>query len=828
MNNFTKILWLHPTSFSPGIKKIATSALQSAGISPYNVVFTCITQKMLVKRTKTKWQIVEEKRSEFETSLQNHNPDFIIINDKASLGYIAGYLSLALCRGSIYIWKNEKTEKAIPCIVVDELRKCKFTRTASWILNQDLKKLRRWLNGNIRKFPEFKYEVVETLEHAQKFEQFANDSAAIAIDIETSVGEIACSGYCCLNKDGKIKTFVIPFIDPTKHGANFWEFEEHEIAIWKILRRVHLNNSWKILQNGSYDCMYFYARNLHLRNYIADTLHGFHSIWCELPKRIDFIASIFLDVYTYWKDEGKEDAKEDDTETRIPKTPEGMQNYWRYNALDCYQTLCIWLVETQILANSKSSFALRNYCNEFTQQFGPAFAMSTRGARINHDLHFDLCNELQTEADFWEQKLRISLDGDTEFNFNSPKQMIFLLYDLFKLKPLPRKKASTDENMLKMIKDQNSFASVFIDMLWKMKKPKNNLSKYGTGITYNNRMVYKMAAGVTDTGRYASRKHDFWCGVNVQNIPYKMRVMVEPDPGYLLFDIDYAQSDAYFTAFEMQEEKLIANMLSDKDTHCVHAEHFFKIAYDKLYKAHKNKEDWCSHNVTGIRSITKRVVYGANYLMMAYTLFITMGRDSVIAAAGHLGFENPASWPDSKLIKLCEKFLQAYFDMYPNLKPALEAQLESAAANGNIVELASGRVRIFFGNLLKDEKLQKEFAAFFGQGGTAENINLALRKIYWDSNLEAEGAMLLFQVHDSIVGQARKERIDLIDEVQKQMENTWIIHGRKCCVPTEAEIGLGWGKRLMAYKPGITLKEVEEHDAAWWAKYRADQKTKTR
>lgn len=812
------VVWLHSSSFSSGLKRLATKACISAGVSVININFACISAKMLRKRTKTKYEIVEEMREEFFAKLQNLNPDFIIINDKASLGYITSYLSLALCRGSIYICQLP-SGKTIPCLVVDEIRKINYVKTASWVLNQDLRKLRRWLNGGIRKFPKFEYTVCDSLDKVKQFESYANNSIAMAIDIETSVGEIACSGYACLNKDGRIHTFVIPFIDPTKFNANSWEFEEEEIEVWKCIQKIHLNNSWKILQNGSYDCMYFYARNLHLRNYIGDTLHGFHSIWCELPKRIDFIASILLDVYTYWKDEGKEDAKEDDTETRIPKSIEGMENYWRYNALDCYQTLCIWMVLSQALVNKNKTWMLKNYANEFMQQFGPAFAMSTRGAKINLKLHQQICMELHGQVADAENKLLTAVDGDKDFNPNSSPQLQVLLYDIFKLQPMKRKGRTTNEQILKLIKDQNPFASKFIDLLWEMKKPKNNLSKYGSGILYNNRMVYKMGAGITDTGRYASRKHDFWCGVNVQNIPYIMRPMVEADDGYLLFDIDYAQSDAYFTAFEMEDEKLITNMISEFDVHCIHAEHFFKIDYEKLIKAHKNKEDWCSHNVTGIRSITKRVVYGANYLMAAYTLFITMGRDSVISAAKHLEFADADSWSDAKLIKLCGALLESYFAMYPELLPALESKVTECVQNANTVQLASGRTRIFFGNLQKDEKLQREFAAFFGQGGTAENINKGLRNIYWDSKLETEeGVILLFQVHDSIVGQIPITRLDLIPEIQKQLENTWTIHGRECKVPTEADVGFGWGKRLKGYNSSLTLEEIKEHEQSWWQK----------
>jgi len=107
-----------------------------------------------------------------------------------------------------------------------------------------------------------------------------------------------------------------------------------------------------------------------------------------------------------------------------------------------------------------------------------------------------------------------------------------MLYDVFGLQPYKRKGRTTDEKILKMIKDQNIWAAWFVEKIWEYKKPANNVSKYGNNIGRNGRVLYKMAAGATDTSRYASRGHDLWCGINIQNMPYLMRPMIEPDPGY--------------------------------------------------------------------------------------------------------------------------------------------------------------------------------------------------------------------------------------------------------------------------------------------------------
>ena len=853
----TNILWLEPPNLSDPIRRIAQRSLSSAGIKPFDVTYKCITQGMLIKKTKTKWIADPERAQEFHSKLSMLNPTLVVVNDKAALNYISEkYTSLALCRGSVYPYELEDGT-IVPCIVVNELRQTKFVKGASWVLLQDLKKVNRWWTGNLRPAAKFAYTVCKDRNDLQTFKNFAASAVLMGIDIETSIGHISCSGYTCVRLDGKIHTYVVPFIDPTKPGGCYWESAEDEIFAWQVLKFVHATDAYKGMQNGSYDSAYFHSRRIPLKNYLCDTQHMWHSIYVELPKRLDFITSLCYDLCQFWKDEGKEDAKTDKEKTKIPKSEAGMIKYWRYNALDCHNTTMDLLYLAKLLAHPKFDWALKNFVEEFQQQFGPAFRMTMTGIKLNTKIHRAISTELIETAYAYSDKLTI-MANDYEYSHTKPLDTASLLYDVFKLTPYRKAGRTTDEKALKMIMDQNPFASYFVDTLWKAKKAANNVSKYGEvqKLGRNGRVLYKMGAGITDTSRYSSPAHDFWCGVNIQNMPYIMRPMMEADTDYVLVDIDYAQSDAYFTAYDMADEKLIATMESDKDTHCYHCAYFFKKDYDELIKAHKKKEDWVSHNVTGVRSITKRVVYGANYLMAGATLFQTMGRAAVKAAAVALGYKDALSWSDKKLIKLCTAFLASYFKLYDTLSQALHDKIDKAVKNGNRASTIWGFTRIFFGDLKKDNALQRQFAAFFGQGGSAGNINLALKNMFYkpceqffESSRMSEsykaaadsfihttnpentlqrmgqtpladvGVIMLFQVHDSFIFQVHKSQLFLIDFVLEAMENTCEAHGRKFKVPVEADIGLGWGKRLMPYKSGVTYEEIKQHDDKWMKKF---------
>ena len=848
-----KVIWLEPPNMSNAMRKLAHSYLRRSGFNLYDFQFISLTKGCLIKETKTRWVADAEKEPQFRNELRALQPDFIICNDKAALNYITGkYTSLAKCRGSIYNYNG------VPALVLDELRQTKIKNISSWVLLQDLGKLKRWLSGKLREEPKFTYTVCHSVgEVKHMVENIAPYATMISVDIETTGTVISSIQYTILwqtdhNTPYAMHTWNVPFINPLKSDGCHWETENEELIVWNQIRKINATKAIKVLQNGSYDAAYLLKYRVPLRNYLADSLHAWHSIWCEAPKRIDFIASIALDKYCYWKDEGKvEDDKEDKKGGKIPKDKEGLDSYWLYGALDTHNTLLCFRFILAVMIEKKLDWAIENYRQEMRQQFGPALWMTMQGVKINPKLQQKFALEFQDISDKARADLQL-ITGDPNFNPNSWRDIQVMVYDVLMAKPYGRGKQrrSTDEKVLTMVADQsNIFIQLFIEKLWECKKNANNVSKYGSGISLNGRFMSKSCAGVTETGRYASKAHDFWVGTNAQNVPYVMRPMLEADDGYILFDIDYSQSDAYFTAHESGDEAFIANMMGPNDVHCLHAEFFFKMPYEKLYNGHKAKEDWVSHNVTGVRSITKRVVYGANYLMAGATLLLTMSRKPVQAAAAFLKIKGAYKLPDRALIKLCDAFLAKYFKMYPRLKEWLyDEAIPKAVAAGNKASCAFGRTRIFFGNLA-DSKTQREFAAFFGQGGTAGNINKALDNIYYGmheesiadiaaepslrgyyrilesrgatnvlQNLRQHGVRLMFQVHDSIIGQVPKEKIWLVRGVQLAMANRVEINGRVFRVPTEAQVGLGWGKRMIDFHDDITIEEIEAADKTWWEK----------
>lgn len=815
----TKLVWLAPAGFSGGLLSLATKFLDRVKLPRNQVRFAQLTAGAYETKGKAKKKVVAKDfgrigLDRFNKELALLNPEFIVINDAASLSFITSgkYTSLALCRGGIYMWGT------VPCLVIDAVHKIKSMRHGNWVMLQDMMKLRRWIDGTQRPEPRFNYSVCATLQDVQTFSIAASNAEAIALDIETTGTTITCISYALWNRDGTIITYVVPFYSSIAEAGCFWATAADEAQVWNIIREVHASPVLKCMQNGSYDATYFTVYRCPVVNYVLDTLHLFHSIWPEAPKRLDFLASIALDFYRYWKDEGKEDEKEEVKGGAVPGTAQGMRNYWLYNALDSHSTLliCRWLMT--VMGQPSLDWAQRNYHEEFTRQFGPAFAMSMRGARVNESIHHDLMTDAMHDYETANTDL-MTMVGDPEFNVGSSYHVAKLLYDALKAEEIPRLGRTADEKALKLVATQHPLLEMVINQIWATKKPLNNYAKYSSGILLKGRIRYKLYTAGTPTGRFSAKANDLWVGTNIQNVPERMRVMIEADPGYVLVDADYAQSDAYFTAFTSEDKSFMETMLSGKDTHCVHAVQFFKVDYQELVDAHAEGLDWADHPTNGIRNITKRVVYGANYLMTGYTLFVTMGRTSVVAAAKFLGYTDADKWDFKTLVSLCDSFLAAYFEMYPGIKQTLRDDIIQAKANSNRATCAFGLTRVFFADLLNDKAAQREFAAYFGQGGTAGNINKALDTIFWE--LESQGVMLLFQVHDSIIFQVPQTKLPLIPVVLQAMRNVCEVKGRQFVVPVEAKVGRAWGKkRMISWHEGIALLDIDTADRKWrqsWA-----------
>jgi len=831
----TRTIWFGPSNFSQKQQSMIKNFMFKADINPATVFFTSLEQRvpgLWYKRTQKLWDVnpalMGKAQEAIDDLVERVKPTHIVVNSPASLKFFADHTSLMSCRGSVYRWRG------IPVLVFDDILKLNWQKSYSWIYLHDMKKLKRWHDNAQRINPKFQLTVCSSRADLLRLLEVANRSVIISSDVETAARFITCVGYSCLLPDGSIHTFVIPFVNPLAEGGIYWEDAKLEVLAWEVAREVNANPVPKVLQNGMYDSAWFIRFRVPLNNYFIDTMHLFHSIWTEAPKTLNFISAMALDYIRYWKDEIKGETKskaEREKQIRIPQTKIGLEMYWRYNGLDCHNTLAssFWLMETMALSNM--GWARENYSQEFTDQLGWCLAMSMRGLRTNSDRQMYYYLTLSKKADQALADVRAMVD-DQEFNPMSSEQVASLIYDVLGAKPIKSRgknksqERSADEKMLKFIRLQHPLYAVVIDKIWEYKKSRNNMTKYGEAKLMNGRLMYQIAM-LTETGRTNSKQHMFWVGTNGQNIPDDMRDMLVADPGKMIGDADYSQSDSYFVAHECEDPEMIKVVTDDRDTHSVHASFFYKEPYQKIVDAAKAKDPWAVHPIKGVRQNTKRITHGANYRMAGYTMYIVMGHESVMGTASAMGLAPDCyQWPIKMCAKFCQGLIDSYtYNLYPGLPDWFRNSVRECIDNGNLATCYGDRTRLFFGDMERDEGLQRELSSYFGQGGTAGNINRALRNTYYRSGLEvamqfadaekrkidskqkleSNGLQLMLQVHDSNIFQVDLGDFDTVDRFLTIMGEPCTVKGRTFSIPVECDLGLSWGKRSMVgYKQGAT------------------------
>jgi DNA polymerase I-like protein with 3'-5' exonuclease and polymerase domains len=822
-----KVLWLHGRGLSDKQRNAFESIMRRRAINPASIFWTSMHTRIpdmgvwIGAVKKKKYKPNELRRAEFFAQLDKLLDMFkittVVVNDQVTLAFLLqeDRATLDKYRGSV-IERN-----GIAFIVIDDFMSIHKKKEGLWIMYNDLDKLRRWMTNAQRQEPVFKPQVVKDIPQLWECVQDLTDNAImVAFDTETCKQGITVAGYSYLRKDGQIKSFCIPFIDPSQPDANYWQTEEEELSAWRAVQLINGSDIPKVGQHGTYDAAWFLRYWAPLKNYLCDTLHMFHSLWTESRKTIAFICSVVSDFYIYWKDESKDDTADTKKFSRVPQTRAHLERYWNYNMLDTHFTLVAAMHLVRIITSKGNEWALRNYDIEFEAQLGPAFLMTMTGMRVarHRQRHKHVKNLLAADENLaW---LRTFLD-EPDFNPDSHQQVATVLYDLLGAEPIKIGKAeaerSVDEKQLKFVMLQHPLYKLFIERLWECKKAQNNASKYGEMRLLTGRFIYNYSAAGTETGRYSGKKHQYYLGTNPQNVPMAIRDMFVADPGYFIFEADYSQSDAYFVAYESEDPAYIANLNSGKDSHCVHAEFFFRVPYDEIFKKTKAKDPWAVHPLTGRRSITKRLVHGANFRMRGATLYLTMGHESCVAAAHQLGHSAAHKWSVTELVKFCQQTLDRYYELYPYLPVWFKIIVEQAVQQGNRATAFGGRTRLFFGDMRADLGIQRELSAYYGQGGTAGNINRALNILVYDERIHQQGALPLLQTHDSMAFLIPDGRFDLCEKVLTAMATPCTIKGRTFTVPTAAKVGRSWcDNAMLDYRAGQTNMEmIDANEKAW-------------
>lgn len=532
----------------------------------------------------------------------------------------------------------------------------------------------------------------------------------------------------------------------------------------------------KVLQNGKYDCAYFFAYNAPLTAYYYDLKNAMHAQYSELPKDLAFSSSLWIREIMYWKDLSSSGDSQDK---------------FRYGALDTWATgeaFIAWLEQAP-------AYAKANYVEEFL--LVPSLHMcEMRGIKRDMPRLYEAAEAGAIKLDKILGSVR-AMVGSTKFNPSSPDQCVRLICALTgaklpdkskKVKDMTpqekRERQASDEKAIVKASFAHPLNERVLGQVLAYRGLRKELSTYlpvgekakEFGPSGKERILYSLNPDGTDSGRLASKGHHFWCGLQIQNISSDgdCKGTMVADEGFHFGEADYSQAEDRGVAYSSGDPTLLEIFESGVDSHSYKAAMFFGIPYEEIYqpavpeyideatglvvKATKKKV-----LLPDIRQLGKRINHGANYNMGEQVLLETMGPKAVREAQRLLKL--PARYT---LIEVCKYLLVCYEKAFPTVKKEYYKSIVLQIKQTKMLVSDTGWVRHCFGNPETSKPALNKYVAHKTQNLNAMILNKAWLKIFKELGFNPN-FKLLAQIHDSILFQYRIGHEYLAERVKELM-----------------------------------------------------------
>ena len=350
-----------------------------------------------------------------------------------------------------------------------------------------------------------------------------------------------------------------------------------------------------------------------------------------------------------------------------------------------------------------------------------------------------------------------------EFNLDSPKQLLEILYEKLKLpvlKKTPKGQPSTNEETLQRLSEEYELPKIILQYrtLAKLKSTyTDSLIKIENPATQRIHTSYQQA--ITSTGRLSSTEP------NLQNIPIKtsegrrIREAFVPEKGNVLISADYSQIELRIMAHLSKDKNLTNAFNKGLDVHSSTAAEVFGVNIE---------------NVTDEqRRSAKAINFGLMYGMSAFGL--TRQLDIPRADA--------------------QKYLDTYFERYTGVKDYM-ANTKAQAKEDMFVETIMGR-RLYLNEINAANGLRRQAAERAAinaplQGSAADIIKKAMIDINTFLDKELPQTRMIMQVHDELIFETPKADAQEILNLMKEMMEKAV----KLDIPliADAAIGQNWNE----------------------------------
>jgi len=659
-------------------------------------------------------------------------------------------------------FRGTRINYTVPAIVVNPMAHIHTVPYGKWLLEKDLNKFAR-----IKEKPvPFNFLVCDTRELLDAAYSFLETCFLISWDVETNgdsdeTAHITCISFTGIDSRGRIGVFVIPFID---FGTPHYTDENLFAYALYTMQRILSLEATKVAFNGIYDSQYSIRHRAEPINYTLDAMILGWSKYSELPRALDFHASIECYDYFFWKDESDK-----------AKDSKDIRSYWAYCAKDSWHTLRVLLSQL----SSLESYQIHNYQRTFRLTY-PFLYCAFEGVKVNKEKREEVRKREEEKRAKALKDLQL-MSANPNFNPGSWQQVHQFIYEVIGAKkPEKTKGAGTDSKTLNRVSMQHPLLARINDLIISYRESAKAISTYCEfTLSKDSRLLYNIDPSGAETGRAASKASNFWIGTQIQNIPEYAKEYIEASEGGMLIEADKNKAEARCVAFLSACEELITDIQGHRDFYKVVTERFFKIPFDQVTKQMRN-------------DVTKHIIHGTHHCMGPEP-FIDQATPKKIFEAMVL-----LKWKGANMQEFVKYLLSLYHRDYPRVKRFWEEDVKLKIMETGKTVSPIGWTRHFFGNPMKNHSVFRAAVAHQSQNLNVDLLNEELWQIYLKLVLPSNGLFRLkAQIHDSIFAQVMSTDKEVVMKYAKEMQRIMTsqkvtIHGREMSIPVDVKIGKVW------------------------------------
>ena len=443
----------------------------------------------------------------------------------------------------------------------------------------------------------------------------------------------------------------------------------------------------------------------------------------------------------------------------------------------------------------------------------PALEMMARGFRVDIGAREDAIRqskERKEDTGFILKSLVEALKGNYNEKFcGSHKQLYEFFYEHLGLNPIVQtingeKKYPLNRETLEKLALQNKYAEVVVNAILLYRDTTKTLQTLETAIEncsteddpFNWRWKCSYNIGGTKTGRWSSSKSPFlsydeekakWIqlGSNFQNVTEELRRIFIPDPGFKLYGIDKAQSEArdvgWFCGIVFGDWSYL-DACESGDLHT----NVTKLLYP----------EW---NWTGNPKLDRQIAE-----RRFYRLFTFRDASKRLGHATNYYGKPPEISKQTRIPQhLVEEFQRRYFAAFPCI-PMMHQWVAAQIQRNRFLVNSFGRRRDFFDHPKSPDTLKSAIAYLF-QSATGDCLNLGLWRLWKRMGRRIQ---ILSQLHDAVYFQAPipvndneeqtmlREALNCIQITQRHKS------GRTMTIPGEVVGGFNWAHRFRLLSDG--------------------------